>query len=351
MNELYDPAKQAVFTIAENGHEYDSGFEARAGEYMRVKLGMQFTYINSLAFLMRTLGGQYKADYGMVMPDGSLSVVETKGWVTKRVKHIMGLMKDKVDNPADRVSKYSVVWTKGIEVYDGTTADYVPGAFYVCPNCGKAWILPKENHVCPECETRCDYDRCDVNNAFNEWWKETAWGPVWEAWLPVYAAQQEQIQKSEELNKRYVKYLMKNYPGLDLRHQTTKDKDLVFLTRFAFYGSYIPDFYYTEPRHNVVRFGTALEPLAIVIVDDYPSNHRQHLLNQMLYFVNNRGCPVVKVVHIDHLGIHVCDRHNPNSFVDGAIYRCDKCGKEYFGAKDHRECPCCDSANTTKLSK
>jgi len=360
--ELFDPSKKPVKTITPDGVEHDSGLEARVWMYTTVKLGIKWTHRNSLSFIMETYGGQYKPDYVRTMPDGSMSVVEVKGWLGDRVTHIMELMAAKVDDPGDPVSEYSVIWSKGIEYYNGTTEDYVPGAFYVCPNCGQAWILPKHSHDCPQCGTRCDYDLCSVNDKtrpdgkysvndhFNRWWKETGWGPVWEKWLPQWIAQQEQRKKSEELDASYKRALFERYPELNL-HDQSKNRELTFLTRFAFNGTYTPELFYTEPRANVQRFGTALDPIAVVIIQDFHDNYLAALMRQMDYFVNDLGCPVVKVVHIDHRGIHVCDKHNPLGFVDGAIYRCDKCGKEYFAPRDHRECPCCDSASTKKLSK
>ncbi len=358
MREMYDPSKQAVKTITPDGTVYDSGLEARFGMYAKTKLNMEFEYENNLAFIMEVCGGQYKPDYGQRMPDGSLSVIEVKGWKGARPDQVAKFMYAKVDDPGDEVSSYIFAWSKGIEIYDGQSKKARPAAFYKCPRCSeeveeneKGWILPKDDHYCPECGTRCDYDCVNFNEAFNDWWREEHWGPIWKKWNYQWNRNQDAEQQSLALDKRFSDYLYKTYPELQLRRQSAHNKELSFLTRFAFDGSYIPEFWYTEPRRSVKSFGSALEPIVVVLVQDWDDNYRQALIKQLIRFVNDKGCPVVKLVHIDHDGIHVCDKYNSQGFSDGGIYTCPECEKTFFASDDNHRCPCCDCLKAEKISK
>lgn len=333
MFERYDPSKKAVKTIGFDGEIYDSGLEARFANTLTMQ-NVNYTH-NGIAIFCEILGGQYKPDFVWDRADGKKIVAEVKGWQQTRAIAAADALRDYCDDETSPIAEFIYAWSNGITLYKDKQE--ARAAFYVCRDCGETSVEWAHDPFCPHCGSHDQDFLCvDFNNWANEQW-EKKWSKTWQRYINKTAY--------EKSVKDYVKRFASRHETLDL-----VEGKLCLLSEHIHPGQWKPDFYYTEQPLNRKQFGTALAPIAVILVSECPTNAEKHAYQECLRHVSDPLSPIVKLVFMDHDGVRVADYYTQGNLQEGHWYKCSHCGKVYAASDEHPQCPCCDCHSTTLIS-
>lgn len=337
----YIPSMKPAITIGLDGEYYPSGLEFRCAGMMDL-VGFKYTH-EGYAFVCSIRGGQYKPDFVWELPNGHLGICEIKGWNQPRAEAAADIIRDFCDDPHHPVDEFVYGWSKNVLYYHNERE--ADGAMYMCKSCGKPTWSFVDDHECSFCGGHeLEFVCVDFNNYWNKEW-EKQWSKTWQRYINKNA--------TEEGIRDYIRnYAEKHSNHIDLKEGKNKKgvRTLCMITEQIKPGQWDPDFWYTEQPKNRDLYGLAKAPIALVIVNECPTNSEKRAIRECLRHVADQYSLIVKLVLMDKHTTLVADHFTGAKLEEGHLYKCNHCDGEFFAADQYTECPYCGSKQTEQTS-